>query len=179
MQVINDFDTFVAARAAFKQELTLDEINNSIMGKILDGRITPPHAPKKLGKYTILGNKLDNDISWKVGGPTASMSWFHKFIVPTVTTDWKYFNPISFPANPDTLTMLDEMETLAKSEASSFGVTNPILLFHCYPNNSIPYLHLHILDGDYLGPSYVAQVGKNLHLDTVRKVIEHEMLYNL
>lgn len=178
---INSLETYLTARQTFRQQstsITFDDINNSMMGKILKGIIKPPYNPISLanGKYTILGNRVQNDENWQQeDNPGASMSRTHKFLVPTVTSDWRYANALFFPASQETLALIDEMENYAMEFSTQQNITNPILLVHCYPNNSIMWLHLHILDGDNLGPSYRLQSYKNLLWSDVRRAIEYEM----
>ena len=48
------------------------------------------------------------------------------------------------------------------------------LFFHCYGHNSVNSLHLHVIDMDYIGPSFHSQEFKNLPLEEVLKVLQED-----
>jgi hypothetical protein len=135
--------------------------------------------------YVIFQNLPENDANWftdinaKPG--TASMSSFHKFIVPKFD-HWASYNVLTLGfwgnklASKSALKMLDEMETLAITYSKACGIDpkNLDLVFHC-AHNSIWSLHMHILDKSHLGPSYQYNIYKHLTLASVREVLQTEI----
>lgn len=152
-----------------------------------DGSLVPEHnffskvafgllpGHENFGKYVIALNLPEHDKHWQRSNIVgkASMSKFHRFLLPVVRgekNNWRYFNAIAF--DPPMLPHVKEMKQVATAYAHREGVSNPLLYVHVYPDNSIPYLHVHIVDGDHLGPTHAALKHKNLLLDDVISVLQ-------
>ena len=123
---------------------------------------------EKRDKYVILRNR--REAGGFPGGQTPSeegdsMSFNHQFIA-TRDKKWSLFNAITFGLVDenadgnvsdlkqrelkDTIEMLKDFETIAKSWAAKRGVDeeNLEMLFHIWPTNSVYSLHLHIIDNN-------------------------------
>jgi hypothetical protein len=163
--------------------------HSSIMSKIVFDIIQPPVAPYPMndGKFLVLRNLPENDVHWNDSDPKwvgkASMSLHHAFIVPgkELSKNWKFsFNALTFPATYETITVLEDMrrsaieftqthfifdennDRISPPDANSIG-----LYFHVHPTNSIHYLHMHIVDLRFKGPTFYALGYKNLSIDSL------------
>lgn len=174
-------------RDKFKTEL----VNKHVITK--DGYLVPGHNffsrlianrvpdyPNRMDdkelakKYFVAVNLPEYDENWQstdskwVG--KASMSKFHQFLLP-ITNDWRWCNAIAF--DPTMLDDLKEMKIAATDYAYRQGIMNPLLYVHVHPYNSIPFFHIHILDGDYLGPTHEDWAYKNLLFDDLIAGLEN------
>lgn len=149
---------------------------SSLFAKFLTGLATAPYEIEKTpdGEFAFFKNRPDNDIHWESTDPEwigrASMSAFHRFIVPTDMSDWRLFNAVTLPSSA--VPMLKRARGRAHEYAAKHGVTNPGLYLHCYPHNSINMLHIHIVDLDRIGPTFDALAYKNLSLDECIKYLQ-------
>merc|ERR1711998_793226 len=72
--------------------------------------------------------------------------------------------------------MLKEMRTVAIEFAKHDGWSDQLgLYFHCYPHCSVNALHRHMVDQTEVGPTFRHLRWKNLPLDDVLRVLEHEL----
>ncbi|CAK9018393.1 unnamed protein product [Durusdinium trenchii] len=144
-------------------------------------------------KYIVANNLPANDAHWDSDDPAwvgkASMSKHHRFLIRR-NLHWRWFNALVFG-------MLDENDmvyphgqccreavaelNMMKDAALAWvaGVRseegwseNVGLFFHCYGHNSVNSLHLHVIDMDYIGPSFHSQEFKNLPLEEVLKDVD-------
>ena len=153
--------------------------DSSPFAKYMHGLDAPQHYTIKYyldDHFALLRNTQDNDDNWQNPDRNgrASMSKTHLFLVPVDGSDACMCNVLTMPADDKSLALLSQMNTLAHEIALEHGVTNPGLYFHCYPASSVPWLHLHIVDMDNLGPAYEVHTWKNLPLDDVISVLETE-----
>jgi len=147
-------------------------------------------------KYIVANNLPANDAHWDSDDPAwvgkASMSKHHRFLIRR-NLHWRWFNALVFG-------MLDENDmvyphgqccreavaelNMMKDAALAWvaGVRseegwseNVGLFFHCYGHNSVNSLHLHVIDMDYIGPSFHSQEFKNLPLEEVLKVLQEDV----
>lgn len=177
---------FIAARAVKLPETLLKTLiakdgvslsrDSSLFAKFLTGTATPPYKIEKTpcGEFAFFRNRPDNDARWDSMDSNwigkASMSKFHRFIVPTTFHDWRWFNAVTLP--PTATDMLKRAREVAMNYPASHGVTNVGLYLHCYPHNSINMLHIHIVDLDHVGPSFNTLAYKNLLLDDTITALE-------
>ena len=73
--------------------------------------------------------------------------------------------------------MLEAARAAAKDFARADGgwSRNLGLYFHCYPHNSVPAFHLHLVDLEAVGPSFEACAHKHLPLNAVLDVLKAEL----
>lgn len=190
-----------AVRAHLVAQGVLDPTTHAILpvpsnplARILTGAMVAPYSLTELSdhwlvdeqaRYLLAGNRPDNDAHWQDTDPAwvgrASMSAWHKFLVPRDLATWHRFNVLTFGMvkgrEQEDLDELHRMRKVARAYAGVCGIPldTLILCFHAYPRSSICVLHLHIIDGSRLGPSYAACASKNLMLDDAIRVIADEM----
>ena len=71
----------------------------------------------------------------------------HVFMT-TKNMDWHLFNVLTFGMKQTDLEFLERMEEAATMYANSRGWKRTGMYFHCFPLNSVPSLHLHIVNLD-------------------------------
>ncbi len=123
----------------------------------------------------------------------ASMSRWHEFLLPRSSDRWCDFNVLTLGMDGDLAhahQLLDQMQSTAceyaaraRQRATGTAVQPPRtahalwLGFHCYPLNSVQWLHMHMLDAEHTGPAKHALDYKNLSLDAVREVLRAETVH--
>lgn len=181
--------------------LTTGEAPFNIFARIAAGVMKPPgfeEEQKFLGdyqeRYCICKNRPENDERWDSDDPEwvgkASMARRHRFLT-TKDLHWRWFNALIFgmvgPRLEDEQNFNDlsfmtyvigEVETMkvaALTYAAKAGWSKDIgLYFHVFGHNTVNSLHLHILDREDLGPTYLKYEYKNLPIDVVLKVLGEE-----
>lgn len=139
-------------------------------------------------KFTVCSNLKDNDDHWDSEDPAwkgkASMSRKHRFLT-TKNLHWSAFNALTIGLVPEEegglsmqsgIRMLEEMKEAAltytkKAEGWSDNVG---LFLHVFGHCSVNSLHLHILDMNATGPTFLALNFKNCPLDAILKVLKEE-----
>ena len=152
--------------------------------------------PTGQAKYIIANNLPANDAHWDSDDPAwvgkASMSKRHRFLIRR-NLHWRWFNALVFGmlddnekvypqshSSPDALSEIKMMREAALTwvngvrEAEGWS-QNVGLFFHVYGHNSVNSLHMHIVDMDFLGPSFHVQEFKNLNVDYVIQVLQEEV----
>ncbi|OHE73303.1 MAG: hypothetical protein A2007_01255 [Verrucomicrobia bacterium GWC2_42_7] len=169
--------------------------------RILSGDLIPNYSLTELvnygmeeeqKRYLLAGNKPELDENWNSTEAAylgkASMSKMHKFLIPR-NPGWHTFNILTFGLKGDNydiktlqedIRLLQDMKRTAIAYAQKKDPTlteeNIILCFHVYPLNSVHWLHMHILDRRYLGPTYLKLKQKNLFIDDAIAVLQSELL---
>jgi len=112
-----------------------------------------------------------------------SMSKYHQFIIINNLLYW-WSNCAFFGKGPGkygtkgSLILCYKLRELAKKWAIKHDIKNPIFCFHEHPNNSLPSLHLHLLDGDNLNEiPWKEHSYKNVSLDAIIKRLESKLIY--
>lgn len=145
--------------------------------------------------FMVTKNLPANDVNWnnleKASQGNASMSLRHRFIIPR-DPKWSNFNVLTIGINEskselaETITYLKSMKQTAleytkkerelKSDDTAQQWSENIgLFFHCFPFNSVQYLHLHVVDLDFTGPAFGHMYNKNLSIDYVIAQLEAEL----
>lgn len=151
-----------------------------------DSNFFAKQISKSKDDHILFSNLPDKDENWMSDSPEyigrASMSKTHKLLV---IKDFSIsnFNVIFLGIENDdkikeeAIKTLNIFEQLAFSYGQNLGISEEDILmyFHCYPTNSINITHLHILDKNFLSPSFYFNHWKNLSLDDVRRVIIEEI----
>lgn len=134
-------------------------------------------------KFMLFPNLQDKDENWMSDSPEyigrASMSKTHKLLVMK-DFHWSNFNVIALGIEGN---IEEAVETLNKFELEAFSYCDflkvdeedLLMYFHCHPTNSVNITHLHILDKNFLSPSFYFNHWKNLSLDDVRRVLISEL----
>jgi len=147
-------------------------------------------------KYIIANNLPANDAHWDSDDPAwvgkASMSKRHRFLIRR-NLHWRWFNALVFGmlddnekvyplshSSPDALSEIKMMKEAALTWVNGVRQEegwsqNVGLFFHVYGHNSVNSLHMHIVDMDFLGPSFHVQEFKNLNVDYVLQVLQEEV----
>eukprot|EP00930_Biecheleria_cincta_P077565 TRINITY_DN64869_c0_g1_i1.p1 TRINITY_DN64869_c0_g1~~TRINITY_DN64869_c0_g1_i1.p1 ORF type:complete len:683 (+),score=154.82 TRINITY_DN64869_c0_g1_i1:57-2105(+) len=140
-------------------------------------------------RFCVCCNLPQNDEHWNSKEPEwlgkASMSKRHRFLT-TRNLHWKWFNALTFgmpsmgqdaeEALGEAIAVLEDLRAAALAYAANIGgwSQNLGLFFHVFGHNSVHSLHLHLLDMDFLGPTYSKLEYKNCPLDAVLKVLQEE-----
>jgi hypothetical protein len=99
---------------------------------------------------------------------------------------WQWFNVMSFGLEGDAASLRTAIEMLEAMQAAArvFAQKTPGwsadparlgMFFHCYPNNSVNSLHMHLVDLSATGPSFAHLAPKNLPLADVLHVLRDEL----
>jgi hypothetical protein len=134
--------------------------------------------------FFITRNRINEQIRYRdtEGG---SISKNHRLLV-TRSTNWKRFNVLTMGLGGDIKSFEDDIEFLEKMreaakhyiEKTRYKLNWPVepkdigLFFHCFPQNSIDVLHLHIVD---ISTTPVKLSYKNLHIDDVINHLTSEL----
>ena len=142
----------------------------NVFAALSNGIIKNPVDQSILEKYSenwvVCHNKPENDSKWLEISNTVSMAGpdtngpGHVFIT-TKSNNAKYFNIASIILHKEK-EFLEELLEVAKHYTTQRKWTNAGYYFHCYPNNSVQSLHLHVVNLDNTGPSFELQKFKNL-----------------
>lgn len=120
-------------------------------------------------RFVICHNLPKNDLNWdNPDFPTASMAGPDEYgpghvFITTRNLDYSKFNILPIIIDNDVKFICD-MLCAAITYTSNRGWENPGFYFHCYPHNSVQSLHLHVINHDMIGPSFVKQIGRNLDI---------------
>ena len=140
-------------------------------------------------KFAVARNRPDNDDNWASDAPEwvgrASMGQRHRFLT-TRDLSWTWFNVLSVGLDGrasslrEALTTLDALHEAAHAFARgtpgwSDAPERLSLFFHCFPYNSVPSLHMHVVDLGATGPTFEDQLPKRLLLSAVRAVLVDEL----
>lgn len=111
-----------------------------------------------------------------------SMSKHHQFIIINDLSYW-WSNCAFFGEGPGkygiegSLILCYKLREIANLWAIKHNITNPIFCFHEHPNNSLPSLHLHLLDGDNLNEiPWEEHSYKNVSLDEIIGRLEMKLV---
>jgi len=148
---------------------------------------------KALGKYSdkfvLARNLYFKDKAWNDKNPDKnalpSMGKRHRFL-DIKDQHWKWFNVVAFGLDsedlPIAIRILKEAKKAAKKyvqdpqqRADGWKKEKVKLYFHAFGHNSVPSLHMHIIDTNETGKSYDLQQHKNLLIDDVIQVLEAEL----
>ena len=140
-------------------------------------------------RFAVACNRPENDDNWASDAPEwvgrASMGQRHRFLT-TRDLSWTWFNVLSVGLNGRASSLREALNTLdALHEAAhAFARGTPgwsdaperlSLFFHCFPYNSVPSLHMHVVDLGAIGPTFEDQLPKRLLLSAVRAVLVDEL----
>ena len=164
----------------------------------MDGSIAPEDA--KLGNvarqlYRIGKNRQKADTDWNTTDETASMSKFHRFMTVT-DMDWTWFNVLTIGIDGDAAKLRKAIARLEDMVAEARRVVQTTiddaqqaadtwsgaddehlgLFFHCYPQNSVQSLHMHMVDLKTPGrTTFELQKPKNLKASDVIEGLRDEL----
>ena len=136
-------------------------------------------------RFMVAFNLPDADKHWDSRDEAwlgkASLSRRHRFLLVR-ELKWGWFNALVFGlGGKDELQEAVEMLEAARAAAKDFARAdvgwsrNLGLYFHCYPHNSVPAFHLHLVDLEAVGPSFEASAHKHLPLNAVLDVLKAEL----
>ena len=163
----------------------------NLFARLAAGEMKQPEMAESnllLGKagtrWLVACNREENDANYESDDARwvgkASMSARHRFLTVR-DLDWKWFNvlTIGIDGSADELhaavERLEDMVATAKAFTHKAGWSNRLgLYFHCFPHNSVPSLHMHMVDLDATGPTYDALQYKNLPAEDVLTVLRAE-----
>jgi len=176
--------------------LTTDTKPFNIFARLASGVMTQPSFEEDnsaLGKFSerfvVCRNLPASDERWDSDDPEwvgkASMSLRHRFLT-TKNLHWQWFNALCVGMlHPDeggatveeAIAELEAMRTAALefTAYSPEWSKNVGLFFHVFGHNSVNSLHLHIIDLDFVGPTFKHFRYKNCPLDSIIKVLKEEV----
>lgn len=119
--------------------------------------------------FMVCHNRPACDLGWDdpmaIGASMAGPDAYgpgHVFIVPRV----QHFNTcnILMVLLNKNRPFLEDLSAAATTYARNRGWSNPLFYVHCWPHNSVQSFHLHVVNGDTLGPWHAAAAERNLSL---------------
>lgn len=144
--------------------------------------------------FMMAKNLPANDAAWndveRASRGQASMSQRHRFLIPR-DRHWSYFNALTIGLADGAHELRNSIDYLEKMKRAALAFIetersmvprdssmewskNIGLYFHCFPFNSVQYLHLHIVDLDSAGPAFDYYHNKNLSIDDVLDQLKAE-----
>eukprot|EP00746_Dinoflagellata_sp_MGD_P014634 gnl/MRDRNA2_/MRDRNA2_132170_c0_seq1.p1 gnl/MRDRNA2_/MRDRNA2_132170_c0~~gnl/MRDRNA2_/MRDRNA2_132170_c0_seq1.p1 ORF type:complete len:320 (-),score=65.64 gnl/MRDRNA2_/MRDRNA2_132170_c0_seq1:4-963(-) len=137
-----------------------------------------------LGKYkqwyVVACNRPENDEHWESSDPEwvgkASMSKRHRFLT-TKDLRWRWFNALAFGLEDlqEAIQELRNMRDACVEYSRNLDWPGPLGLYvHVFPHNSVPSLHIHMVDLSCAGPTFANLAYKNLPLESVLEVLVEE-----
>lgn len=112
-----------------------------------------------------------------------SMSEYHQFIIINDLIYW-WSNCAFFGKGPGkygvkgSLILCYKLRELANKWAEKHEIKNPLFGFHEHPNNSLPSLHLHLLDADNRNDvAWYKHIYNTISLDDIIRRLESELRY--
>jgi len=140
--------------------------------------------------FVLARNLFEADQGWENKKPDKtklpSMSKRHRFL-DIRDQEWKWFNVVAFGLSDKPSDLQKGIEILKAGEQAIFGTflrdtrqeedgwKKVEIAFHALGHNSVPSLHMHIIDTSQTGKSYDLQKHKNLLLKFVIQVLEDEL----
>ena len=106
-------------------------------------------------------------------------------MLTTKDLHWEWFNVLTFglvSGLEEAIRRLEEMRkaalffVAASRDADGWPCAKHVGLFlHVFAHSSVNSFHLHILDMNYLGPTFEKLNHKNLHIDNAIRVLKTEV----
>lgn len=150
--------------ARFAEGVLANDVDQSLLGQFSD-------------RFMVCHNLPENDLNWNrpdfygasMAGPDSTGPG-HVFIT---TKDLRFsrFNILPIVLEND-VWFVSQMLIAAMNYTVNRGWKNPGFYFHCYPNNSVQSLHLHVINKDTIGPTFHKQVHKNLNIYDVLSAMD-------
>lgn len=119
--------------------------------------------------FMVCHNRPECDLGWDnpaaIGASMAGPDAYgpgHVFITPRVQ-HFNTCNILMVLLNKDRA-FLEALLAAAKTYARNRGWSNPLFYVHCWPHNSVQSFHLHVVNGDTVGPWHAAAAKRNLSL---------------
>lgn len=145
---------------------TQNNVDQSLLGKHAD-------------KFVLCHNRPINDEKWddpefygaSMAGPDENGPG-HVFIT-TKNLHFDTFNILPIVLKKNTQ-FIQDLLLAALEYTGNRGWKNPGFYFHCYPNNSVQSLHIHVVNKDKPGPTFHTQCKKNLCIYDVLNVLNKE-----
>jgi hypothetical protein len=143
--------------------------------------------------YMVVSNRPECDENYdsaeKEWLGRASMSKHHRFLV-TKDLHWQWFNVLVFgmvcekdPSGASLRKAIEQLENMIKA-ARKFArnarkflkwSTNIGFFFHVYPHTSTNSLHMHIVDLEFVGPTFHYMAYKNITAEAILEALRAEM----
>lgn len=177
---------------------TSDPAPYNHFARIAAGAVTQPEmreANEALGhasrRFVVCCNREENDEHWASDEPEwvgkASMSARHRFLTCR-DLRWDRFNCLTLGMQGGhrglrhAVAFLEEMLRVAAAWVAApsnvrdgWRTDSLGCFFHVYPHNSVPSLHLHLVDLSAVGPSFAAHAHKNMPASEVLSVLRAEL----
>jgi len=139
-------------------------------------------------KFKVCKNRPDCDANWDSEDPkwvgNSSMSQRHRFLT-TRDLHFQWFNALIFgmvDRRMDGVSVKEALEEVIQMKQAALyfaskapGWSSDVgLYFHVFGHNNVNSLHMHIVDLQATGPSFVKNQYKNCPVDAVIKVLQEE-----
>lgn len=159
----------------------------NVFARVASGVMTQPGMEEEqdaLGKYkqwyVVACNRPENDENWESSDPEwvgkASMSKRHRFLT-TKDLRWRWFNALAFGLEDleEAVQEVRNMRDACVEYSRNRDWAGPLGLYvHVFPHNSVPSLHIHMVDLSAAGPTFGNLAYKNLPLEAVLEVLVEE-----
>merc|ERR1711964_347872 len=142
-------------------------------------------SEEQRSKFLICFNRKEDEEQWESSDPAwvgkASMSKRHVFIT-TKDISWPKFNVLTYGMFGDedlrsSLQLLKELRQCAMDYVKSredWGA-NVGMYMHIFGACSVNSMHLHVLDRDFVGPSFEAIQHRNMSIDDAIAALQQEL----
>ena len=168
----------------------------NVFARVASGKMSQPNMEEEnaaLGaayaeRFVVASNLPAADKDWASTAPEqigkVSMGERHRFLT-TRNLSWEWFNVLAFGLEGDATSLREAIATLEAMQAAAraFAKGTPKwsesperlgMFFHCFPNNSVQGLHMHLVDLGATGPTFDHFSYKNLPATAVLKVLRDE-----
>src|SRR6056300_1124829 len=145
----------------------------NVFARLASGEMPNPVDQSGLGTYAeefmVCHNLPERDANWNNPNDfTASMAGPYKngpghVFITTRDLDWRKFNILPIILSQD-LIFLAKLLLAAETYVMHRGWRRYGLYFHCYPNNTVNSLHLHVINLDKIGHMFYAKKSQNISL---------------
>ena len=169
----------------------------NVFARVASGKMSQPNMEEEnaaLGaayaeRFVVASNLPAADKDWASTAPEqigkVSMGERHRFLT-TRNLSWEWFNVLAFGLEGDATSLREAIATLEAMQAAAraFAKGTPKwsesperlgMFFHCFPNNSVQGLHMHLVDLGATGPTFDHFSYKNLPATAVLKVLRDEL----
>lgn len=181
-----NYGTIYKTYLANEQKLYSGRTPNYIVNKFITNNTMKDEIEKLVDypEFFITRNRISEQIQYS-DSEHGSISKNHRLLV-TRSKNWKRFNVLTMGLGGDIKSFEDDIAFLKRMKRAAEHYIKetrvklgwPVeskyigLFFHCFPQNSIEVLHLHIVD---ISKPPVKHSYKNLHIDNVILELESEL----
>lgn len=170
-----------------EDNLTTDEAPFNVFARFAAGVMPNPVDQSLLGNYQndfmICHNRKENDDRWNdpefkagaMAGPDENGPG-HIFIT-TKNLSWRKFNILPIVCDRD-FDFIHSIKCAAETYAKNRNWKNPGFFFHCFPDNSVQSLHLHVVNLDATGVHYHKYANRNVSIEDILNLSKNQDIFS-